>query len=147
MRHWNTKSGCNPLPTADIIIETEEGIVLVERKNPPLGWALPGGFVEYRESLEETAVREAKEETGLDIENLRQFHTYSAPGRDPRWHTITTVFTARAKGRPKAGSDAKGVKVFPVDRLPDKLAFDHKEVINDYLKYKRSRKLSRLDRF
>ncbi len=124
----------NPVPTVDIIIETPEGIVLVERKNPPLGWALPGGFVDYGETLEEAALREAKEETGLDIELVRQFHAYSDPNRDPRQHTITVVFVAKAKGTPRGGDDAKRAVAFPKDRIPyDRLAFDHARIIRDYL--------------
>jgi ADP-ribose pyrophosphatase YjhB (NUDIX family) len=122
----------NPLPTVDIIIETSSGIILIERKNPPYGWALPGGFVEYGESLEEAAIREAKEETGLEIELVRQFHTYSEPGRDPRFHTITTVYIARAKGSPVAGDDAKGVGIFTKDTLPKEIAFDHRDILMDY---------------
>jgi ADP-ribose pyrophosphatase YjhB (NUDIX family) len=122
----------NPFPTADLIIEYNRGIVLIKRKNPPEGWALPGGFVEYGESLEAAAVREAKEETGLEVELLRQFHTYSDPKRDPRHHTITTVFIAKAKGKAIAGDDAKEIGVFTKDILPDQLAFDHRDIINDY---------------
>ncbi len=122
----------NPLPTVDIIIETAEGIVLIKRKNPPHGWALPGGFVDYGESLEEAAKREAKEETGLDIELIRQFHTYSDPKRDERFHTITTVYIAKAEGTPKAADDAEDVAVFTRENLPDKIAFDHREILNDY---------------
>jgi len=122
----------NPIPTADLIIEYNRGIVLIKRKNPPEGWALPGGFVEYGESLETAAVREAKEETGLDVELLRQFHTYSDPKRDPRHHTITTVFIAKAKGKAMAGDDAKEIGVFSKDILPDQIAFDHRDIINDY---------------
>ena len=122
----------NPYPTVDIIIETDVGIVLIKRKNPPYGWALPGGFVDYGESLEEAAIREAKEETGLDIELIRQFHTYSEPDRDPRFHTITTVYIAKAKGRPQAGDDAKEVGVFTRDNLPDEIAFDHRRILDDY---------------
>jgi len=122
----------NPIPTADLIIEYNRGIVLIKRKNPPEGWALPGGFVEYGESLETAAVREAKEETGLDVELLRQFHTYSDPKRDPRHHTITTVFIAKAKGKAIAGDDAKEIGVFSKDILPDQIAFDHRDIINDY---------------
>ncbi|OQX11001.1 MAG: NUDIX hydrolase, partial [Desulfobacteraceae bacterium IS3] len=84
----------NPLVTVDIIIEINKGIVLIERVNPPHGWALPGGFVDYGESLETAAVREAKEETSLDVTLEEQFHTYSAPDRDPRQHTVSTVFIA-----------------------------------------------------
>ena len=102
----------NPIPTVDIIIETEKGIVLIKRKNPPYGWAIPGGFVDYGESLEEAAIREAKEETGLDVKLIKQFHTYSDPNRDPRQHTITTVYIAKAKGTPKAGDDAADLGVF-----------------------------------
>ncbi len=124
----------NPVPTVDIIIETPEGIVLVERKNPPHGWALPGGFVDYGETLEEAAVREAKEETGLDVKLERQFHAYSDPKRDPRHHTITVVFVAKATGTPKGGDDAKRAVAFPKDRLPlEQMAFDHADILRDYL--------------
>lgn len=122
----------NPLPTVDLIIESNEGIILIERKHPPLGWALPGGFVEYGESIESAAIREAKEETGLDVELIRQFHTYSDPKRDPRHHTITTVFIARAKGKLSAGDDAKAAGVFRRENLPERIAFDHREILNDY---------------
>jgi ADP-ribose pyrophosphatase YjhB (NUDIX family) len=96
----------NPIPTVDIIIEYKGGIILIKRKNPPEGWALPGGFVDYGESLETAAFREAKEETGLNIKLIRQFHTYSDPKRDSRHHTITTVYIAKAKGIAIAGDDA-----------------------------------------
>lgn len=129
-----TQTGRNPVPTVDIIIKLEGGgIVLVRRKNPPYGWALPGGFVEYGESLEEAAIREAKEETSLDVELIRQFHTYSDPKRDPRMHTISTVFLARAEGEPKARSDAEEVGVFSRENLPKELAFDHARILEDYL--------------
>src|SRR6187399_3003309 len=97
----------NPLLTVDIIIEIDGKIVLIERKNPPHGWALPGGFIDYGESAEDAAVREAKEETRLDVELIEQFHVYSDPARDPRQHTISTVFIARAEGKPEGGDDAK----------------------------------------
>jgi ADP-ribose pyrophosphatase YjhB (NUDIX family) len=124
----------NPVPTVDIIIETGGGVVLVRRKNPPHGWALPGGFVDYGESLEEAAVREALEETGLSVELTRQFHTYSDPRRDPRQHTISTVYVARAGGRPKAGDDAKAAEVFTEDTLPGDIAFDHRQILDDYFR-------------
>jgi len=122
----------NPIPTVDIIIDYEGGIILIKRKNPPEGWALPGGFVDYGESLETAAVREAKEETGLDVELIRQFHSYSDPKRDPRHHTITTVFVAKAKGKAVAGDDAKETGIFSKTNLPDQIAFDHREILNDY---------------
>jgi ADP-ribose pyrophosphatase YjhB (NUDIX family) len=122
----------NPIPTIDLIIEYNKGIILINRKNPPEGWALPGGFVDYGESLEAAAVREAKEETGLEVELLRQFHAYSDPKRDPRHHTITIVFIAKAKGQATAGDDAKELGLFNKDTLPDQLAFDHRAIINDY---------------
>jgi 8-oxo-dGTP diphosphatase len=121
----------NPMPTVDIIIELEQGIVLIERKNPPAGWALPGGFVDYGESYEQAAVREAKEETGLDVRLIRQFHTYSNPERDQRQHTASTVFIAKAKGVPQGLDDALQAKVFTRTHLP-LLAFDHAQILDDY---------------
>ncbi|NTV15282.1 MAG: NUDIX hydrolase [Desulfobulbaceae bacterium] len=121
----------NPLPTVDLIIEIADGIVLIKRKNPPPGWALPGGFVEYGESLEDAALREAGEETGLPVTLVRQLHTYSKPGRDPRFHTISTVFLATAQGLPKGGDDAAEAAIFRKDHLPP-LAFDHQEILDDY---------------
>jgi 8-oxo-dGTP diphosphatase len=124
----------NPILTVDLIIEYKKGIILIERKNPPDGWALPGGFVDYGETLESAAVREAKEETGLDVKLLRQFHVYSDPKRDPRHHTVTVVFIAKAKGTAHAGDDAKKIGIFNKDTLPDQIAFDHRDIINDYFK-------------
>jgi 8-oxo-dGTP diphosphatase len=129
----------NPFPTVDIIIEYgDQGLVLVERQNPPYGWAMPGGFVEYGESLEAAAVREAKEETGLEVQLLGQLHSYSDPQRDPRHHTITTVFVALGAGTPEAASDAKSLAIFPVDQLPQNLAFDHSKILQDYLKVRQA---------
>ncbi len=125
----------NPTPTVDIIIEITGGIVLIERKHAPQGWALPGGFVDYGESYEAAAVREAKEETGLTVELIRQFHTYSNPGRDARQHTASTVFIARAQGIPVGADDALQAKIFNRDNLPP-LVFDHAQIIDDYFKQK-----------
>ncbi len=123
----------NPIPTVDIIIDFENrGIVLIRRKNPPVGWALPGGFVDYGESLEEAAIREAREETSLTIELTGQFHTYSDPARDPRQHNISTVFTARAHGVPTAADDASEIGIFTKDTLPGTIMFDHAEILADY---------------
>jgi len=135
----------NPVPTVDIIIEIKrddgkEGIILIERKNPPYGWALPGGFVDYGESLEQAAIREAKEETSLDIELIEQFHTYSEPGRDPRFHTISTVFIARASGKPIAKDDAKNIGIFTEEEINFPLAFDHSRILKDYFEYKKRKK-------
>lgn len=124
----------NPLLTVDIIIRIPgRGIVMIERKNPPYGWALPGGFVDYGESLEAAALREAKEETGLDLEELSQFRAYSDPERDPRHHTVTMVFSAIGKGTPVAADDAVKIETFHPERLPDKIAFDHAGIISDFL--------------
>ena len=127
----------HPFTTVDIIIETTEGIVLIKRRNPPYGWALPGGFVDYGESLEEAAVREAREETGLEVELICQLYTYSRPGRDPRFHTITTVYIARAEGLPQGGDDAAEAKAFSEREIPwQELAFDHAEILRDYFEVK-----------
>ncbi len=123
----------NPIPTVDIIIEIEDqGIILIERKNPPDGWAIPGGYVNYGESFENAAIREAGEETTLKVTLLRQFHTYSDPDRDPRQHNTTTVFIAKAEGEPIASSDARRTGIFTADNLPDNLCFDHRQILLDY---------------
>ena len=126
----------NPVPTVDIIIQYKNGIVLIERKNYPYGWAIPGGFVDYGESLEHAAIREAKEETSLDVELISQFHCYSDPSRDPRQHTISTVFIARGKGILMAKDDAKNTGFFTRDNLPEKIAFDHRKILTDYFNSK-----------
>ena len=119
----------------DIIIEATGGIVLIERKNKPLGWALPGGFVDYGESLEQAAVREALEETGLHVTLVQQMKTYSDPDRDPRHHTISTVFIATAESSPFAGDDAGKTGIFTQHNLPP-LVFDHEKILTDYFMYK-----------
>ncbi len=125
----------NPFPAVDIIIELGGGgIVLIERKNLPHGWALPGGFVDYGETLEEAAIREAREETSLEVELIRQFHAYSEPSRDPRQHTLSVVFLAHGKGKPLARDDAAGIGVFTRDNLPSPLAFDHTQILEDYFR-------------
>jgi 8-oxo-dGTP diphosphatase len=127
----------NPLLTVDIIIECRDGIVLIERRNPPLGWALPGGFVDYGESLEAAAVREAAEETSLEVRLVEQMHTYSDPGRDPRHHTVSTVFIAKADGIPRAADDALKAEVFNAENLPTPIVFDHPAILKDYFTYKK----------
>ena len=122
-----------PKLTVDIIIDMGAGLVaLVKRKNEPFGWALPGGFVDYGESVEEAALRETFEETRLDVELIRQFHTYSEPKRDPRGHTASVVFIARGYGTPKAGSDAAEVALYHSLNLPEDICFDHKQILRDY---------------
>ena len=125
----------NPVPTVDVIIENEEGVVLVKRKNPPYGWALPGGFVDYGETLEDAARREALEETGLEVILKKQIHSYSDPTRDKRLHTISTVFLASAEGQPTAGDDALEAVVFNKRDLPP-LVFDHQDILDDYFRAK-----------
>jgi ADP-ribose pyrophosphatase YjhB (NUDIX family) len=129
----------NPLLTVDIIIEIENrGIVLIKRKNYPLGWALPGGFVDYGETVEEAAMREAREETSLGVESLRQFRVYSDPSRDPRKHTVSVVFIARARGVPQARDDAAEAGIFSGETLPHPIVFDHNRIIDDYFAAKDS---------
>ncbi len=131
----------NPVPTVDIIIRlvdegNNEHVVLISRKNPPPGWALPGGFVDYGESLETAAVREAMEETSLNVTLVRQMHTYSEPSRDPRQHTISTVFIADATGTPVAADDAKDILLIKEDSIPAEMAFDHRKILEDYFEGK-----------
>lgn len=127
----------NPYPTVDIIIEYQQGIVLIYRRNPPYGWALPGGFVDYGETLEQAATREAKEETNLEVEIMSLLGCYSDPSRDPRFHTISAVFIAKGKGILKAKDDAAQARVFPLEKIPwNELVFDHAQILRDYLKHK-----------
>jgi 8-oxo-dGTP diphosphatase len=129
----------NPVPTVDIIIELEDGgIVVIRRKNPPPGWAIPGGFIDYGESAEEAAVREAWEETSLQVQLIELLHVYSDPKRDPRRHTISMVFIARASGTPRGADDAVEAGVFFEHNLPIPLAFDHAKILQDYFTYKRT---------
>jgi 8-oxo-dGTP diphosphatase len=130
----------NPVPTVDIIIELwdrpHRPIVLIERRNEPLGWAIPGGFVDYGETVETAAIREAAEETELQITLLEQFHVYSDPSRDQRQHTLSLVFLAHAVGEPIAADDACGVGVFELWNLPQQLCFDHRQILVDYRRYR-----------
>ncbi len=126
----------NPLPTVDVVVECAGGVVLVRRGRSPLGWALPGGFVEEGEGLEAAAVREAAEETGLAVRLTEQFFTYGEPGRDPRHHTVTTVYLAEAEGEPLGGDDAAEARVWPWGGLPVPLAFDHARILRDVVRYR-----------
>jgi len=133
----------NPTPTVDCLIELagKPGtLVFIERKNAPQGFALPGGFVDEGEYIADGAVREAKEETGLDIEIIELFHVYSDPARDPRKHTVSTVFIARATGTPSGGDDAARCLVCAPEALPGPLVFDHALIVSDYLEYKKTGK-------
>jgi len=126
----------NPAPTVDaVILVPDDRVVLVRRRNPPLGWAIPGGFVDEGEPLEAAATREAAEETGLGVTLLEQFHTYSDPARDPRRHTISTVFLASASGEPRGGDDADEARAFAWDALPSPIVFDHREILADVRRY------------
>lgn len=131
----------NPTPTVDIIIELVDRphrpIVLIERHNPPYGWALPGGFMDYGESAETAAQREAQEEVGLQVELIEQFQVYSDPNRDPRKHTLSVVFLATASGEPQAADDAKSLGIFNAWDIPSNLCFDHDKILWDYWRYRR----------
>jgi len=130
----------NPVPTVDIIIELidrpHRPIILIERKNEPFGWAIPGGFVDYDESVETAAVREAAEEVSLQVELIEQFQVYSDPNRDPRKHTLSVVFLATAKGEPQAADDAKTIGIFQAWDVPANLCFDHDKILRDYWQYR-----------
>ena len=130
-----------PFPTVDILIKRvkagREAVVLVRRKNPPPGWAIPGGFIEYGESAEQCAVREAKEETGLDIRITGLLGVYSEPERDPRFHTLSVAFIAEGEGEPKADTDAAEIGIFTEDELPAEIAFDHRKILADYFEKKK----------
>ena len=131
----------NPTPTVDCIVEMpRDRIVLIMRKNEPIGWALPGGFVDEGEPLHNACVREVKEETGLDVDLSEQFFTYSDPSRDPRKHTISTVYIGWAEGEPSGSDDAAEAKAFKLDELPRDMCFDHGMILSDYLTYKRTGK-------
>jgi 8-oxo-dGTP diphosphatase len=114
------------------------GIVLIERRYPPPGWAIPGGFIEVGETAAAAARREAREETGLDVSSLELFNVYSDPARDPRRHTLTIVFIGQASGEPEGGDDAARAAVFTEHTLPSPIAFDHAQVLADYFEYRRT---------
>jgi 8-oxo-dGTP diphosphatase len=138
-----------PLLAVDIIIELtnkpHRPIVLIERRYPPYGWALPGGFVDVGESLEIAAIREAKEETCLDISLKTLLGCYSDPKRDNRGHTVSAVYIAQSDGIPKAADDAKNLALFTLDDLPEQLAFDHNQILYDFRIYRETGRLSSLD--
>lgn len=135
----------NPVPTVDCVVELPgERIVLVLRKHEPVGWALPGGFVDEGEALHEACVREVREETGLEVALREQFFTYSDPARDPRRHTLSTVYIGHAEGAPRGGDDAAEARAFPLESLPSPLCFDHATILGDYVAYRRTGQRRRL---
>lgn len=129
-----------PVPTVDVIIEVEEKIVLVRRKYPPQGWAIPGGFIDAEERAEEAAIREAREETGLSVTLTALLGVYSDPARDSRRHTISAVYVAAAEGTPSGGDDASEARLFGEQDLPSPLAFDHATILADYFRFKKTGK-------
>ncbi len=127
-----------PAATVDVIIEVGDRIVLIRRKNPPPGWAIPGGFIDCGEKAEDAAVRESLEETGLDVTLIALLGVYSDPARDPRRHTISTVYIGAAQGTPSGRDDAAEARLFAEDDLPSPIAFDHARILADYFRYKRT---------
>jgi 8-oxo-dGTP diphosphatase len=126
----------NPYPTVDVVVEVDGGIVLIERNNEPRGWALPGGFVDYGEAVEDGARREVMEETGLTVELTALLGVYSEPSRDPRQHNLSVTYVGRAEGRPQGADDAARAEVFAPDALPEPLCFDHARILADYRRFK-----------
>ncbi len=141
----------NPTPTVDIIIEIDERIVLIRRQNEPHGWALPGGFVDEGETVENAAVREAAEETNLKVTLQDLLYIYSDPERDPRKHTMSAVFVAKASGEPRGADDAAEARLFARDEIPDDLVFDHARILDHYFKFRttgeRPSPMAELERF
>lgn len=131
----------NPYPTVDVIVEVDGGIVLIERDNEPRGWALPGGFVDYGERVEDGARREVQEETGLSVQLTALLGVYSAPDRDPRQHNLSVTYVGRAEGTPRGADDAARAEVFSLDALPEPLCFDHAQILADYRRYKETGEL------
>ena len=137
-----------PLLAADVIIELIDfpgrPIVLIERANPPYGWAIPGGFVDLGEMVEQAAMREAQEEVSLNVRLLALLGIYSDPSRDDRGHTVTAVYVGEASGMPEAADDAKNCRLFSLNELPEPLAFDHAQVLADYKKYRETGQVTQL---
>jgi len=130
-----THSG--PGLAVDCIILIDDRVLVIHRRNPPHGWALPGGFVEYGETVEDAVRREMKEETGLGLQDLKQFHVYSDPARDPRGHVVSVVFTASGIGKPEAGDDADHYRLIDLEAIPEtELVFDHAQMLRDFRKYR-----------
>ena len=143
LRDPNSESALprNPFPTVDVVVHRPgKGVLLIERRNLPHGWALPGGFIDYGESAEQAAIREALEETGLTVRLTGLLGVYSDPGRDPRFHTLSVVFVAESdEGElPNAGDDAKNARFFPLDALPADMAFDHRKIVTDFAQHFRA---------
>jgi 8-oxo-dGTP diphosphatase len=133
----------NPIPTVDIIIYKKNTIILIKRNNDPIGWALPGGFIDEGERVDQAAIREAKEETNLSVELIDLLSVYSDPKRDPRKHTMSVVFTAEAVGDPVAGDDAVLANYFQLDDLPGPIVFDHQQIIDDFIHFRQTGKRPR----
>jgi len=125
-----------PRATVDVIVEVGGGIALIRRRNPPPGGAIPGGFIDDGERAEDAARREMREELGVDVELVTLLGVYSDPARDPRGHTISTVYVGRANDSPRAGDDAADAGVFRRDTLPTPLAFDHARILEDYFRFR-----------
>jgi 8-oxo-dGTP diphosphatase len=133
VKHEASSVRPQPRLAADCIILVDGKVLLIRRKNPPFGWALPGGFVEYGETVEDAVRREMLEETGLELVNLAQFRVYSDPKRDPRGHCVSVVFIADGRGEPKAGDDAAEFRLVSLDAVPEsELVFDHAQILADY---------------